>query len=657
MSKRLKNKHVQFIYDLVNKRDEYLYRMFRLLDKNDLEYYKSKEYAFTNYTVEIFSKKLNLELNDELKLSLLNRLILLREDDLLKTFEVLKFDEEKQIELRKIAYDFTETFQMNIQKILLLEICNSKIPKFYKELLKGVFQVGLSMNSLNKVWDDTLLNKVNKELERDLKDKNIIEYLKEKNLLEIDSRTNSFADRSYSILKKIDKDNYIVEPYSVAFPQEVKSVVINLNMLISKLINVSCKNKDKDLYREHNNWIKYFTAIRDAFEETDKNNLIQKWAYVDTLWMQIDSPIQVGHPLEYYEDKYRSAVCIEFDVRIDNIEASSKNNRVESSNFAFSKIFNELIENDKNGLYNKDTLDSIKTNTLKNLSKTQVHIGKQMFYFGASLNGLSSAQVVPNDEIVSEKEGKKIFAFAEKALNLNRAKPHLLINKKVFGYDYMDKYYELLHNRPEDFLFVYDVTTIGHEYGHILFKNENSEIKMNDSGMYKNIEEFKASAGGLVSYFIQNNDKNEDEIKCEQEIFNNTISRAVNLIGWKKQSETEAYYCEGLITLKILFDSNVLSFDKKNQKLIISNNRENYKTFKNNYINIYKDLANTYLLQKDANSFLSKFCQREEDGYMYPISSEVKDLVNYFFELQLKEGKILDLEYKKHLENILDIKC
>ena len=180
---------------------------------------------------------------------------------------------------------------------------------------------------------------------------------------------------------------------------------------------------------------------------------------------------------------------------------------------------------------------------------------------------------------------------------------------------------------------------------------------MNDSGMYKNIEEFKASAGGLVSYFIQNNDKNEDEIKCEQEIFNNTISRAVNLIGWKKQSETEAYYCEGLITLKILFDSNVLSFDKKNKKLIISNNRENFKTFKNNYINVYKDLANTYLLQKDANSFLSKFCQREEDGYMYPISSEVKDLVNYFFELQLKEGKILDLEYKKHLENILDIKC
>ena len=48
---------------------------------------------------------------------------------------------------------------------------------------------------------------------------------------------------------------------------------------------------------------------------------------------------------------------------------------------------------------------------------------------------------------------------------------------------------------------------------------------------------------------------------------------------------------------------------------------------------------------------------RETTTEAAAISSEVKDLVNYFFELQLKEGKILDLEYKKHLENILDIKC
>lgn len=651
MPKKLKTKHIQAIYDLVNKRDTYLYDMFKILDKTNLEYYSSKECIYVNSTLEIFSKKLNLELNDELKLSLLNRLILLREDDLLKTFEVLKFDEEKQNELRKIAYDFTETFQMNIQKNLLLQICELKIPKFYKELLKGVFQIGLSMNTLNKVWDDTLLNKVNKELEKDLEGKNIIEYLKEKNLLEFDSRTNSVADRSYSILRKIENDNYVIEPYSIAFPEEVKSVVINLNMLISNLIQVCCKNKNKNEYTEHNNWIKYFTAIRDAFEETDTNNLISKWANVDTLWMQIDSPIQVGHPLEYYEDKYRSAVCIEFDVRIDNIEVSKKNNRVETSNYAFYKIFNELRE--ENEIYDEEILSSIKNTTIKNLSKTQVHIGKQMFYFGATLNGLSSAQVVPNDEIVSEKEGKKIFAFAEKALNLNRAKPHLLINKKVFGYNFMDKYYNLLHNHPDDFLYVYDVTTIGHEYGHILFKNENSEIKMNDSGMYKNIEEFKASAGGLVSYFVQD----DNEKKCGEDIFNNTISRAINLIGWKKQSEIEAYYCEGLITLKILFDSKVLLFDKITKELTINNHKEQFEIFKNNYIKVYKDLAKTYLLQEDANNFLSNFCKRKEDGYMYPICDEVLDFVNYFFDLQLKEGKILDLEYKKNLEIILDIKC
>lgn len=34
--------------------------------------------------------------------------------------------------------------------------------------------------------------------------------------------------------------------------------------------------------------------------------------------MAINTPVQPGHMMEYYEDKYRKAVAIEFDLRLDD---------------------------------------------------------------------------------------------------------------------------------------------------------------------------------------------------------------------------------------------------------------------------------------------------------------------------------------------------
>jgi len=47
--------------------------------------------------------------------------------------------------------------------------------------------------------------------------------------------------------------------------------------------------------------------------------------------------------------------------------------------------------------------------------------------------GLFSAQVVPNDEIVSKEEGKKIFAFSDEILQTTRAKPFLKLSNEIFG--------------------------------------------------------------------------------------------------------------------------------------------------------------------------------------------------------------------------------
>lgn len=647
MGKILTNIHVEEIYKLVSKRDSYLYDMYKAVDPKELEYRKTNQYSFTMNVLENFAKKLNLKLNDESMLALLNRLIQLREDDLVKLLEKLEKSEEEILSLRKEAYQFTKTFQMKIQSELLQKILFLEIPEFYKCLLVGVFKVGRTMNELNIVWDDYLLNTLNPMLEKEI-DGNIRDYLLSKNLLEIDTRTNDIADRSYSVLIKDENQEYKSLSYALAFPNEVNAVVKELLRLTSELIEYKNGEKGKTL-KEYSRWIKYFKSLISAFEETDNNMLIEKWADVDRKWMKIKSPLQVAHPLEYYEDKYRNAVCIEFDIRIDNVESSQNNKRVASMEPMFNNVFNSL---NKENL-DENNIENIYKASIKNMNKVQIHIGKQMFYFGATLNGLSSAQIVPNDEIISEEKGKKIFAFAEKSVDLNRAKPHLLINSLILGYEILDEYNKLLHFREKDFLEVYDITTMGHEYGHALFKNELAEIKMNNTGNYKNIEEFKASAGGLVAFF---NNKDE-EMRLWTDVLINTVMRAIKLISWKKNADLEPYYCEGLITLQILFKTGVLKFESNKLNIDVSNMK--YLEFKKEYEASYKDLALHYLSLKDASLFLHDYCHREEDGFIYPVENETKDFdsqakefVNYYFKLNEEIGRDIDTKYSEHFKEI-----
>jgi hypothetical protein len=47
------------------------------------------------------------------------------------------------------------------------------------------------------------------------------------------------------------------------------------------------------------------------------------------------------------------------------------------------------------------------------MKRVQLYISTPVLYYGSELAGLFSAQVVPNDKIVSDRYGKKIFAFPE----------------------------------------------------------------------------------------------------------------------------------------------------------------------------------------------------------------------------------------------------
>ena len=110
---------------------------------------------------------------------------------------------------------------------------------------------------------------------------------------------------------------------------------------------------------------------------------------------------------------------------------------------------------------------------------------------------------------------------------------------------------------------------------------------MNKTANFKNIEEFKATTGGLVSFFM---DENSSEKELEEFVLSDTIKRAIGLIGWMEVDEVQPYYCEGLIHLNGLFKSEVLGWDKENKTLTIDQNKEKIESLKQWYIDTYSSL-------------------------------------------------------------------
>jgi hypothetical protein len=192
-----------------------------------------------------------------------------------------------------------------------------------------------------------------------------------------------------------------------------------------------------------------------------------------------------------------------------------------------------------------------------------------------------------------------------------------------------------LFSKPKEWHEVYNITTIGHEYGHILWIDDDTESIMNKSGAFKNIEEFKATTGGLVAFFENENNN------LKEQILQDIIKRAVGLISWMETPEVQPYYCEGLIHLKGLFESGVLKFDKK---LIIDESK--YDELKSWYKKTYKELATHYLLKKDAKEFLEKFARKKDRSYE-PVDEEVRYFVNYYWNLYKDIGQVVDDTIRK----------
>ena len=166
---------------------------------------------------------------------------------------------------------------------------------------------------------------------------------------------------------------------------------------------------------------------------------------------------------------------------------------------------------------------------------------------------------------------------------------------------------------------------------------------MNKTGNFKNIEEFKATTGGLISYLL---DEDTDELHLKSQVLIDLVKRSVGLIGWMEVDEVQPYYCEGLIHLNGLFDTAVLAWDNENKKLSIDLSDEKYEALKAWYIENYTALAKHYLDKKDATQFLNNYATKTEKYFM-PNNPIINSFVKYYFKRYQEIVQELDTVDKK----------
>ena len=596
---------LQKIYNELQIRQRELNDYYKLLEGEDN---RAKE------IVEDFLKEIGLPYNDESVMASLVRIVNLREDALEQVLLKNGFNQDEIIEKKEIAYQFVKDIYLLRHEYFIAWIeIEGLLTPFYQLLIEGVHNIGEAITKWQSSWTAKIINGVNRELlERYNGDeKAILEMLHNNNLLDLDPN-GDIGDRCYSILER-DGDIYKSVAYSNAFPKEVAEVISVIEDCIENL------SLEKDeVFNQKEAWIEYLVALKKAFSVTEPKKLIGYWANVDRAWMKITTPIQIGHPLEYYEDHFRKAVALEWDLRVVNPKLQN-NSKTRENIKKFALNLSTKLEGDE--------LESIVDKNMREVDNTQLYIGKPMLYYGAELNGLFSAQVVPNDEQVSIEFGKKIFAYADFVLESKRAKPIMQLSVETFGVDFVKKQKSLIENSPNLWHEIYDISTIGHEFGHILWVGEDTETIMNVSGEFKNIEEFKATTGGIVSFF------HSEKEELIEYIIDDLVTRAIGLMAWREVGEVLPYYCEGLIHLDILFKSGIIKYSD-----IVEIDYSRYSDMKKIYQEAYRNLAQNYIDKLDANIYLSKYIKKVNGVYL-PKNKEVLEFVERYYSRYREIGQ------------------
>ena len=621
---------VQRVYKILAESDAEIQSLYQLLDQEGQctsEPWNKK--SFDKNRLATFLTEVGLPNTKESRLGFLSRLINLRQESLQQCWKKLGFTEDQIEFYQEVTYKIIRDFYQYRHEAMIQKILDQKLlTPFYQTVLAGWSRIGKALSLWQTDWTAQILNQTNKQLTKQFnEDEGVVNAFLETEGLKDKGHEGKPADRCYSVLLKNKKGQWESNSYAKAFPDHIRRVCQEIQQMIQSLEPLS-----DDVYREKSAWIGYLNALSVAFQEVEPNQCVARWADVDRQWMKISGRIQPGHPLEYYEDHYRKAVALEWDIRISNPEHYTEGIRRRKIQ-KFAKDFFQVSQFDKNSAY-----PVILDFCVKKLESVQLHIGSVFSYYGADLLGLPSAQVVPNDEVVSKESGKKIFAFPDAVSQSRRNRPFLRFSREVFGQEFLTRQRNILFNDVDLWFRIYDVSTIGHEYGHILWIDQDTEPRMDHCGNFKNVEEWKATTGGLMGFFQEE----EASWDMKRAVTEDLLSRAVGLLSWKETTEVLPYYIESHIHLVGLFESSILDWDEKNRQLKIEVTPERFERLKSWYFNVYSDLVTNYYLPKnDPTPFLKKYVVREKH-YFNAAVPKIYDFQKFFWDMYVNYGQEID---------------
>lgn len=558
----------------------------------------------------------NLTPTNTTKLAMVSRIVDLKFQGIENELKRLNLGKEQIKNINLNLYDYVSEFYINAFDSMLKQVNDENLlDDFEMELLWSVHRIGIAITKMQKIWQHHIIDEINEEFESKFSSiAQAMKFISQNGLYQIDS-DGLRCDRAYGAVIK-NNDSYKMVPYMVAFKEECSAVVEEFENSIKILKPLSKTSQDSA-------YISYLEALKIAFKESDNNLVVARWQDAERVWMHTRGAIQIGHPLEYYEDAYTHAVALEWDIRLSGDGGVNEQGLKDSIKDSFNQIYS------KTGVKNPNMATLVHSN----IDKTQLYISTPMLYYGAEFNGLFSAQVVPNDEKVSGECGKKIFAFVDFVYQSSKAKPFMKLASEIFDKQFLDYGREILFKNEKIWKQVYEISTIGHEFGHILFMDSDSENIMNTGGEFKFIEEYKATTGGLVNFFLHE----VQELKMP--VFAELIKRSVGLIAWQKVAETRAYYCEGLIHLDLLFKAGVLSFN--GAKLSVKFDIQSYEAFKVLVMQNYINLATHYAKKLNASEFLAIFAKFDGEVYL-PTDSIVAEFVKYYYSRYEAIGNEID---------------
>ncbi|MCP4523767.1 MAG: invasion protein CiaB, partial [Candidatus Gracilibacteria bacterium] len=388
--------------------------------------------------LESFLDFLELEKNNESRYAAYMRLAQLKENSLRLYLESLDIPAEDIPDRLYEAYLFVKNYHNDIfSEILNYVDEKGLLTPFYREVLRGVQNVGETFTDFYLSWHSHLIEVVNKnlEIEFDNDSEKIMDYLVVNNL-GADGVNGVSVDRSYSVLVETEGKNkeiqHKIESYAVAFPTEINDIIGELHKFQSQL-----EQLEDEIYGKKQEYIDYLSCLILAFGEKNNDKLINAWREVERKWMKIDTPFQISHPIEFYEDLYRKSVAPEWDIRIT--DTSLLTSTVEADMLEMYEHFYDDIGRCK--------YENSYKFSLENAQRVQLYLSSPVMYFGIRFSGLFSAQVVPNDEVVSEEFGKKIFAYPEFVHESAKQLPKMKINETIFENNFLEQYYSILENK------------------------------------------------------------------------------------------------------------------------------------------------------------------------------------------------------------------